>query len=918
MDFFIKKNSTLPVLKFQVVKDGRSDYNNFMKTIELSSIFFSMVDVETGIPKITSRPGGFVEKTSMDPNAEPEYYIYYQFTSKDTNRVGRYEGEFMLRNSDGVLILPIREKLNINVQESFIADDLVYDSCYVSEFPCCVVPVVPNITPTNTPTPTETPTPTPTYTPTPTETPTPTPTYTPTPTETPTPTPTNTPTNTPTLTKTPTPTPTYTPTNTPTNTPTLTKTPTPTPTYTPTNTPEQILINPFITENDEYIEVGNDEYLEFVNPTIDYNIDVYVSSGSVVTTFTVTSNILVNQITTIPVNAILNVIGGGSIIITANVNILNNQLIGQSISTNPLIDYNLLTREGEITVGAITPNNFPSFITANILQFEQEPTPTPTPTSTPTPTPTSTPTPTPTPTTTPTPTSTPTPTPTPTTTPLALKLTFDNITNANTLVGDASSVTDWNTFFDLPDYGNPFTSVQVVGNEIQLIGGSSITIKDILFSDNNNLISIIDNSDCIIASGENSFSKALNLTTVDLPSLLFADEYSFAITPNVTSFNLPLLETAGIQAFGDDTTGSYGASQLTYLSLPSLTTAGGWCFYGYSALTSLELPLLATAGDNCFDNCNSLTTINLPNLTIAGRGCFGVCTSLTTINIPVCTDLGGTIGYDYVFVGIVENNITLTIDESIILDDDIIRLSFDNDLIINNSPYQPFIGYSGNLVIDFDDITNANLLVGDSSSVLDWNLFFNLPNWSTQFTSVVVNINEVTLIGGENIAVRDIFLNNNNILSFSGSCIAYIIDGCFSFCNSLTTVYLPNLITVGIKGNGCFSYCNSLTTVYLPSSINIGVACFKQSGVLVNIDLPSAITIGNSCFFLCTSLTSVSLPSCTNLGLTTGNNNVFYNIIGKTITLTVPSALMTCNSGNPDGDIQYLQANNTVTIVTPL
>jgi hypothetical protein len=25
---------------------------------------------------------------------------------------------------------------------------------------------------------------------------------------------------------------------------------------------------------------------------------------------------------------------------------------------------------------------------------------------------------------------------------------------------------------------------------------------------------------------------------------------------------------------------------------------------------------------------------------------------------------------------------------------------------------------------------------------------------------------------------------------------------------------------------------------------------------------------------------------------------------------------MTCNIGNPDGDIQYLQANNTVTIIT--
>ena len=138
MEFFIKKNATLPVLKLQVVKDGRSDYNNFMNTIELSSIFFSMVDVVSGVPKISSRPAGFVEKVFEDPNAEPEYYIYYQFTNKDTNRVGRYEAQFMLRNDDGVLILPIREQLFINVQESFISDELPYESCYVSEFPCCV------------------------------------------------------------------------------------------------------------------------------------------------------------------------------------------------------------------------------------------------------------------------------------------------------------------------------------------------------------------------------------------------------------------------------------------------------------------------------------------------------------------------------------------------------------------------------------------------------------------------------------------------------------------------------------------------------------------------------------------------------------------------------------------------------------
>ena len=225
MDFFIKKNSTLPVLKLQVVKDGRSDYDNFMKDIELSSIFFSMVDVETGIHKISSRPAGFVEKTFIDPNAEPEYYIYYQFTPRDTNRVGRYEGQFMLRNDEGVLILPIREKLIINIQESFIADDLPYESCYVSDFPCCIDNNFIVTTKLPTPTPTVTPTVTPTDPPIPSTTPTST------------------------LVLTPTPTPTVTSTTTP--TPTVTHSPgyiEPTPTMTstaglipPTPTPTPVL-----------------------------------------------------------------------------------------------------------------------------------------------------------------------------------------------------------------------------------------------------------------------------------------------------------------------------------------------------------------------------------------------------------------------------------------------------------------------------------------------------------------------------------------------------------------------------------------------------------------------------------------------------------------------------------------------------
>jgi len=126
MEFYIKKNATLPLLKMSVVKDGRSDYNNLMSQIETSSLFFSIVNVDNEIPKIITRPAGFVEIVKDNPDSPDEFYVYYKFVGKDTNKVGRYEGQFLIKNDDGNLIVPIREKLFINVQDSFI-----------NEAPCC-------------------------------------------------------------------------------------------------------------------------------------------------------------------------------------------------------------------------------------------------------------------------------------------------------------------------------------------------------------------------------------------------------------------------------------------------------------------------------------------------------------------------------------------------------------------------------------------------------------------------------------------------------------------------------------------------------------------------------------------------------------------------------------------------------------
>ncbi len=92
MDFYIKKNATLPLLKMQVVRDGRSEYQSFMDSLADASIYFTMINEATGIPKIVSKPAYIVELTGLDENASPEYYVVFRFTERDTNTPGRYVG----------------------------------------------------------------------------------------------------------------------------------------------------------------------------------------------------------------------------------------------------------------------------------------------------------------------------------------------------------------------------------------------------------------------------------------------------------------------------------------------------------------------------------------------------------------------------------------------------------------------------------------------------------------------------------------------------------------------------------------------------------------------------------------------------------------------------------------------------------
>lgn len=120
MDFFINKASTLPIMKLDLIQDGRNDFNKFYDKLQNSDIFFCMTDIITGNKKIGRKKAMCILKepsTDCDSDGYDQYYVAYQFSEKETNTPGTYIGQFFINFLDGAgeLIVPIRDTLYIHV-----------------------------------------------------------------------------------------------------------------------------------------------------------------------------------------------------------------------------------------------------------------------------------------------------------------------------------------------------------------------------------------------------------------------------------------------------------------------------------------------------------------------------------------------------------------------------------------------------------------------------------------------------------------------------------------------------------------------------------------------------------------------------------------------------------------------------------
>ena len=226
----------------------------------------------------------------------------------------------------------------------------------------------------------------------------------------------------------------------------------------------------------------------------------------------------------------------------------------------------------------------------------------------------------------------------------------------------------------------------------------------------------------------------------------------------------------------------------------------------------------------------------------------------------------------------------------------------------------------------------------------------NLPKLQTAGIGCFIefrgtSINFPSLITAGNYCFQDCY----NLTSINFPSLITAGDYCFQDCTKLTSINMPLLQTAG---NGCFYQLHNLISINLPSLITAGNSCFYECYKLISVDLPSLVTADDFCFYVDDYLNTtytynlpklqsiedfgfgtdsggralvIYTPSLLRLGSTVEYNGVFYvetdpihpeNNANTNVTITIPAALMTCNGGQPDGDIQYAQSRGICNVTT--
>ena len=147
-------------------------------------------------------------------------------------------------------------------------------------------------------------------------------------------------------------------------------------------------------------------------------------------------------------------------------------------------------------------------------------------------------------------------------------------------------------------------------------------------------------------------------------------------------------------------------------------------------------------------------------------------------------------------------------------------------------------------------------------------------------------------------------------------------NGAFFWCESLTSINIPNSVTT--IGNGAFSRCSSLISINIPNSVTtIGRGAFSRCNSLTSITIPNSVVtiIGNPFYFWYGNLYNESKAFIyEDHVLFNKNKTTLIAYIAREKNYTIPNSVTTIGEGAFNGCYSLTSINipNSVTTIGKL
>ena len=387
----------------------------------------------------------------------------------------------------------------------------------------------------------------------------------------------------------------------------------------------------------------------------------------------------------------------------------------------------------------------------------------------------------------------------------------------------------------------------------------------------------------------------------------------------ITSFN-ELQYFTGLEYLDDDA--FYWCDQLTSVIIPSsVTDIGGSAFSDCSSLTSVTIPSSVThIGESAFSDCSSLTSVTIPSsVTSIGSNAFNG-SGLTEMTVEATTPptLGNN-AFQNVPTDIpvyVPCNTKAAYQAASGWSD------FTNIIDLCDAIVFADANVKAICVQHWDTNGDGELSYGEAAAVttLKPSGAENSVFWNTEITS----FDELQYFTGLTSIEENAFMFCNSLTSVTlPNAVTSIGSYAFAHCISLTSVSLPNSLTT--IGDFAFTNATSLSTIELPLSLlGIGARAFDNCG-LVSVVIPASVMgIGINPFTYCSSLTSITVDGPSNV-FYTPNDNALVNSQTQTLvtglsTTIIPNTVTTIGAFAFDGCINLTSITipNSVTYIDNL